>query len=167
MFNGKGRCNQCHGGPEFSNVAVGSLSDRAFTNTGVRPDAEDGGQKPASLSKFSSKTVRNAELTGPYFHNGGTLTLRQVVDFYDRGGNFASPNRDSQVRPLGLTETEKNALVSFMLALTDDRVRCEKAPFDHPSINVPNGPNVTAVGAGGRPSNQCIKPYLNVNHFNP
>jgi hypothetical protein len=37
------------------------------------------------------------ELTGPYFHTGSKLTLRQQLDFYDRGGDFPisnSPHRD-------------------------------------------------------------------------
>jgi len=41
---------------------------------------------------FKAPQLRNVELTGPYFHNGGTLTLRQVVDFYTRGGDFPITN---------------------------------------------------------------------------
>jgi hypothetical protein len=43
------------------------------------------------------------------------------------------------MRPLGLTAEEQAALVAFLKSLTDDRVRFEKAPFDHPQIFVPNG----------------------------
>ena len=35
--------------------------------------------------------LRNIELTGPYFHNGGKLTLRQVMNFYAHGGDSRSP----------------------------------------------------------------------------
>ena len=107
------------------------------------------------------------ELTGPYFHNGGTLTLRQVVEMYNAGGNFPGGNSDSQIRPLGLSETEKTALVAFMLTLTDNRVRCEQAPFDHPSINIPAGPSLSAVGSLGRAAGQCLTTYLNSNPFQP
>jgi hypothetical protein len=79
------------------------------------------------------------EFTGPYFHNGGQATLRQVVDFYNRGGDFPTQFTNSQIGPIGLTDAEKNALVAFLLALSDDRVRFSRAPFDHPSICVPNG----------------------------
>jgi hypothetical protein len=41
---------------------------------------------------FKAPQLRNVELTGPYFHNGGKLTLRQVVDFYARGGDFPATN---------------------------------------------------------------------------
>ncbi len=36
--------------------------------------------------------LRNVKFTGPYFHNGDSATLRQVVEFYTRGGNFPNTN---------------------------------------------------------------------------
>ena len=36
--------------------------------------------------------LRNLELTGPYFHNGGKVTLRQVINFYAHGGDFPITN---------------------------------------------------------------------------
>jgi hypothetical protein len=71
-------------------------------------------------------------------HNGGMLTLRQVVDFYSRGAGDDNPQR-ARLRVLNLDEQQKEALVAFMKALTDDRVRYEKAPFDHPQLFIPNG----------------------------
>jgi cytochrome c peroxidase len=91
---------------------------------------------------FKSPTLRNVELTGPYFHNGGMSTLRQVVDFYDRGGDFRDqniPDVDRFIAELSLTTAEKEALIDFLLALTDERVRWETVPFDHPQLFVPNG----------------------------
>ncbi len=91
---------------------------------------------------FKTPGLRNVELTGPYFHNGGTATLMQVVDFYDRGGDFGKDNADDldpDIQPLGLSDTEKRNLVRFLLTLTDERVRKERAPFDHPSLCLPNG----------------------------
>ncbi len=81
-------------------------------------------------------------LTAPYFHNGGQATLAQVVEFYDRGGDFLVENAvsaDPLVRPLGLTADERSDLVAFLESLTDDRTRYERAPFDHPSLSFPNG----------------------------
>ena len=37
-------------------------------------------------------------------------------------------------------------VVTFLLTLTDERVRFERAPFDHPSICVPDGHPETAPG---------------------
>jgi cytochrome c peroxidase len=88
---------------------------------------------------FKAPQLRNVELTGPYFHNGGQLTLMQVVDFYNRGGDFDNPDIDDNLHNLGLAEQDKKDLVAFLLALTDERVAFERAPFDHPSICVANG----------------------------
>jgi cytochrome c peroxidase len=95
---------------------------------------------------FKAPQLRNVELTGPYFHNGGTLTLRQVIDFYTRGGDFPITNaahRDFLLVNLdleaqsNLSEEEKVALVDFLLELTDERNRFDRAPFDHPQVIVP------------------------------
>ncbi len=166
---------------------------------------------------FKAPGLRNVELTGPYFHTGSFLTLRQVVDFYFRGGDFPVSNAESRDphmidvnmsafalgrtsgddlrQPLnfpagnvtspttpylvsnigfgdGLPDTvniydeypdsdhpvtpeptfpgatpadqraaaiedAKVCLVKFLLALTDQRVRYERAPFDRPELFVP------------------------------
>jgi hypothetical protein len=105
--------------------------------------------------------LRFAAQTGPFFHNGGKLTLRQVVDFYTRGGDFPrtnAPHRDFLIMNLLLedealggtdpvtgevefTEAEKEeilvSVVDFLLELTDERVVFQRAPFDQPEIFVP------------------------------
>ena len=45
---------------------------------------------------FKAPPLRNVELTGPYFHTGSYLTLRQVVDFYMRGGDFPITNAEDR-----------------------------------------------------------------------
>jgi hypothetical protein len=40
---------------------------------------------------------------------------------------------------LNLSKADVADLVAFMKSLTDERVRWEKAPFDHPSLTIPNG----------------------------
>ncbi|HEY5998837.1 MAG TPA: hypothetical protein VI078_05975, partial [bacterium] len=98
------------------------------------------------MGSFKAAPLRNVELTGPYFHNGGKLTLRQVVDFYVRGGDFPMTNasdRDFNMVNMNvevqsnLSEAEKVALVDFLLELTDERNRFDRAPFDHPEVFVP------------------------------
>ncbi|WP_009632528.1 cytochrome-c peroxidase [Synechocystis sp. PCC 7509] len=193
LFEGKAKCINCHGGPEFTNASVRNVKnerlermemgdggvavyDNGFYNIGVRPTLEDlgvGGKDPfgnplsdsrmAQQGKFtdpnlsppisatervavdgSFKTpgLRNIELTAPYFHNGGQLNLKQVVEFYNRGGDFHEQNikdLDPDIVNLGLNEDEQNALVAFLQSLTDERVRLEKAPFDHPQLFITNG----------------------------
>jgi len=66
---------------------------------------------------FKAPSLRNVELTGPYFHNGGELSLRQVIDFYNRGGNFQDQREfDPNVHNLNLGTQDKNDLVAFLLA---------------------------------------------------
>jgi cytochrome c peroxidase len=108
-----------------------------------RPNIDVGADERITADgAFKMPGLRNVELTAPYFHNGGQLTLRQVVDFYNRGGDFAqnnSDNVDAGIRPLNLTEEQKTSLVAFLVSLTDDRVRYERAPFDHPQLFITNG----------------------------
>jgi cytochrome c peroxidase len=116
-------------------------------------------QRVAVDGAFKTPGLRNVELTGPYFHNGGMATLRQVVQFYNRGGNFCAFNsRDLHpaITPLGLTEKQEEQLVAFLVSLTDARVKYQTAPFDHPEIRIPEDGRDTrgtrkiqAVGAGG------------------
>lgn len=110
------------------------------------------GERVAVDGAFKVAGLRNVELTGPYFHNGGQATLSQVVAFYDRGGDRRDvedcdttrfgencSNLDPDIQPLGLSDDDQAALVAFLLTLTDDRVRHEEAPFDHPQLLVPDG----------------------------
>jgi cytochrome c peroxidase len=155
-----------------------AIYDNGFNNTGVRPTVEDLGigdvdpfGNPLSLSRIAQRDgsisanelvvadggfkvpgLRNVELTAPYFHNGGQLTLEQVVDFYNRGGDFnALPDLDPDIQPLGLSPENKADLVAFLKGLTDERVRYRQAPFDHPQLFIPNGHpgNQTAVTNDG------------------
>jgi hypothetical protein len=108
---------------------------------------------------FKVPGVRNIELTAPYFHNGDSLTLVQMVDFYTRGGNFPTANADAldtNIRELGQLgggggDAAAAAMVDFMMSLTDERVRNESAPFDHPEILIPNlDPNIVTPDVLGR-----------------
>jgi cytochrome c peroxidase len=122
-------------------------------------------QRIAANGAFKTPGLRNVELTAPYFHNGGQLTLEQVVDFYNRGGDFHEQNindLDPDIQKLNLSVQEKADLVAFLKSLTDDRVRYEKAPFDHPQLLIPNGhpgnqSSVTASGDGNNATDSLIE----------
>ncbi|HYP14701.1 MAG TPA: cytochrome c peroxidase, partial [Bryobacteraceae bacterium] len=113
---------------------------------------------PGVDGAFKTPGLRNVELTAPYFHTGSILTLSQAVDFYSRGGDFQPiESRNGYISPLNtlnLSEGHKNALVAFLGALTDERVRYKRAPFDHPEILVPDGhflgPNLVFNDGSGR-----------------
>ena len=106
------------------------------------------GERLSVKGSFKTPTLRNIDLTGPYFHNGGQLTLEQVVQFYARGSDFADWNRangfegdpDIEVLPELNGDRERiQAMAAFLRSLTDARVAHERAPFDHPGLRIPNG----------------------------
>lgn len=99
--------------------------------------------QPTEYGKFKVPTLRNLRLTGPYMHNGYFRTLRGVVDFYNsrdrkpacpkpmlgesaalRRGCWPVPETSAnlntaQVGNLGLRDTEIDAILAFLLTLTD------------------------------------------------
>ncbi len=104
----------------------------------------------ADRGAFKTPGLRNVGLTAPYFHNGGKATLADVVDFYDRGGDFPNPEKAKRLEVLGLSSGDKAALLDFLQnGLTDCRTASEAAPFDHPSLPLPNGTGLAAIGAAG------------------
>lgn len=134
---------------------------------------------------FKAPPLRNIALMGPYFHNGGKLTLMQVLDFYLRGGDFPKTNAQHRDFLIAHLRTEDEALgfdaatntsftdaqkekiiesvVDFLLELTDERVAFERAPFDHPEIFVPldgKAPDNTFGRSGliARTSGVCAGP---------
>jgi cytochrome c peroxidase len=115
LYESKGRCWQCHGGPNFT--------DEGFHNTGVGwggspadPGRERVTKDEADRGKFKTPTLRGVKLRAPYMHDGSVKTLEEVVEFYNRGG-VANPNLDPAMRPLGLTKDELADLVAFLKAL--------------------------------------------------
>ena len=161
---GGSQCTQCHQGAEFTAASFTNVlrpggnptnpQGAGFFRTGVSPIAEDVGlagtdgfglplfalATRADDGAFKSPGLRNVELTGPYFHNGGQATLEQVVAFYARNGDFpAGGNLGPGIGRINLNANEQASLVALLKALTDDRVRYEQAPFDHPALCVPNG----------------------------
>lgn len=134
-------CASCHRGNR--------LTDDAFHNTGVRPNGEDPGRfavtgMPGDRNRWRTPGLRNVELRAPYMHDGSQPTLMDVIEFYDRGGDFNAPNKAPQMVPLGLNPQQKMALLAFLRRpLTDPRVADSSFPFNRPrlfteSMNVPS-----------------------------
>ncbi len=90
-----------------------------------------------AIDKGAMKTpsLRNVELTGPYFHTGSKATLEEIIHFYMFAGDY--PNTILQI--WGPDPSELISMPAFLKALTDDRVRFERAPFDHPELCVSIG----------------------------
>ncbi|MDA0739265.1 MAG: hypothetical protein O3A59_10000 [Nitrospirae bacterium] len=118
VFVGKGQCLRCHFGFNFT--------DERFHNLGVDWDNDhiDVGRygvtkNPKDLGAFKTPTLREVARTAPYMHDGRFATLRQVVDFYDQGG-IPNPHIDPVIKPLNLTDLEKDDLVKFLHALNGE-----------------------------------------------
>lgn len=106
-------------------------------------------------SAFKIPTLRNIELTGPFMHNGSMATLDQVIEFYARGGNFHGASKQFGTvfsQPELQVDAQARAdLKAFLESLTDERVRHERAPFDHPELKVPHGHAGNASAVRGSP----------------
>jgi len=109
------------------------------------------GERTITDGTFKVPSLRNLQLTAPYLHNGGQRTIREVVEFYNRGGDFRAHNVDNidfEIGKLNLTPEQIDDLVAFLgRPLTDLRVVRQSAPFDHPQLFVPNGHATTQGGA--------------------
>jgi len=136
LFTGKAGCVRCHNGA--------NLSDGEFYYTGapenehVRSDPrtlitvrfvakvsgykdyeslnEDPGRflvtgEARHWKAFRTPTLREVSRTAPYMHNGSLGTLEDVVEFFDRGGGSGNT---AGLKPLGLSKSEKKALVTFL-----------------------------------------------------
>lgn len=142
-------------------------------------------ERDAVDGAFKTPILRNVGLNPPYFHNGGQATLKDVVRFYNRGGDrrgplqadttgLATANEFGQVNKtnldpdigdasnvsrnnaLGLTEREMDDIVAFMLSLTDERVACHSGVFDHPELPLSMG-HSEAAQAGSQLAQDIVK----------
>jgi cytochrome c peroxidase len=158
-------CASCHVDPELTLATYRGVEgdaeyaalgpDAGFFHTGVEPIANDSGfggtdgfgnfisttaRKRPEMARwmrgfFKTPSLRNVELTGPYFHTGSKATLEDIVFFYTFAGDYSN----TVLQPWGPDPNELLAMPAFMKTFTDDRVRFERAPFDHPELCVSTG----------------------------
>jgi cytochrome c peroxidase len=78
--------------------------------------------------KFKVPTLRNVVVAPPYSHNGYFKTLKEIVHFYNTrdiaAENWPPPEVSENVNKtelgnLGLTSDEEDAIVAFLMTLTD------------------------------------------------
>ena len=121
LFFFTARCAQCHAGFNFSdgrfhNLGVGwDPATRVFKDEGrfaISHDQRDRG-------RFKTPALRDVARHAPYMHDGSLATLRDVVEFYNRGG-VPNPHLSGRIRPLGLTSQDLDALVAFLEALNGE-----------------------------------------------
>jgi cytochrome c peroxidase len=132
LFMGKAKCGTCHYMPLFNGT---------FPPRYVRTESEVIGVPEDTIKKkidgdmgryeiirigafkhaFKIPTLRNAARTAPYMHNGVFTSLRQVMDFYNKGGGTGLGLKlDNQTLPfdkLDLTSKESNDIIAFIGSL--------------------------------------------------
>jgi cytochrome c peroxidase len=152
LFVGKARCIKCHDGPYLSDQELHATgvpeieplekdslcvaTRHFFTKDAGYKHAKHGYRIPADYGreiiskdeidryKFKTPTLREITITAPYMHNGAFVTLEEVIDFYNKGGGDV-PNKDPLLKPLNLTDDEKDALLALLESLTGDEIIVE------------------------------------------
>jgi mono/diheme cytochrome c family protein len=140
LFKGKGGCIDCHNGPNFTDYGFYNIGlkhnpilDGEVHQKVLRFDAKRTGNEDweamttdpgrylithaeGDWGRFKTPTLRNLADTPPYMHDGRYRTLEEVIDHYDRGGDPVR-NRDPRIRPLNLSQPERQDLEAFLMAL--------------------------------------------------
>lgn len=156
FFSENLECHHCHFGFNFSGAtkhANTTHDPSAFHNTGLyniggEGDYPVGNQgliettfEPKDMGRFRAVTLRNLSVTGPYLHDGSAETLQDVIRFYERGGRLIedgplagdgalNPYRSGLVAGFTLTDQERQDLVAFLNALTDEGFLTDPALSD-------------------------------------
>ena len=152
LFLGKAGCATCHNGPNltderFHNLGVpedakGQEDPRVLATARFvgkvsgfpeyRALREDPGRflvtkDPLDWKTFATPPLREVGATAPYMHNGALGTLQEVIDFYDRGGGD-DPKKSPVLRPLGLSNEEKESLREFLATGLSGRMPGSRPP---------------------------------------
>jgi cytochrome c peroxidase len=140
LFAGKAACATCHFIPTFSGLVPATFKESESEVLGVPQiwnpegamhlDTDPGrirsgkprDEAPHLAFSFKTTTIRNISKTAPYMHNGAFSTLKDVMQFYNKGGGvglgFPLEYQTLSSDPLNLTEDEISDVISFMEALT-------------------------------------------------
>lgn len=115
LFQTKGGCTACHGGPDFTDTLMhatcvpqspgGTDPGRTVPGMFLCPQQPGDQVRPGA---FDTPTLRGLSGSAPYMHNGSLATLRDVVNFYDR---------NSSISPRRFTPQEVDDLVAFLASL--------------------------------------------------
>jgi cytochrome c peroxidase len=139
FFNQHLSCFRCHAGFDFSDATISERNpDRQieFHNTGLYnvpgllsyPAPNVGiyeyTKAPGDVGKFKAPSLRNIAVTAPYMHDGSIATLEDVLDHYSAGGRNGhdNPNKDPLIAGFVLSRQDRDDLIAFLQALTDEPV---------------------------------------------
>ncbi len=116
----KAKCATCHAEP--------LLTDNSFRNNGMAINSylQDYGRmritnNKADSLKFKVPSLRNVMLTYPYMHDGRFYSIGNAIDHYRTGIITTQPTLDPLLKNrITLSNAEKNDLISFLYALSDE-----------------------------------------------
>ena len=100
VFFGKGRCNECHQAPYYTDNSMHNLKVERF----FKPKMINGRFATAD-GPIKTFVLRGIKDSPPYMHDGRLLTLEDTVEFFNL------------VLGVKLTTTEKSDLVAFLRTL--------------------------------------------------
>jgi cytochrome c peroxidase len=116
----------------FELYAKGS-NEKLYRTAKADPGFYFRGKNEWDKGKFRTPSLRYTLYSAPYMHNGAFYELDEVVDFYNRGGvdedgrSTGYPQTKSKrIKPLGLTDEEKEDLVSFIEAFSGEEILMAK-----------------------------------------
>ena len=144
---------------QASDHEQGTFDQKAFMNNGLYNLDEEGSYPrgneglydmtfdPADKGKFKPPSLRNIAVTAPYMHDGSIATLEEVIDHYARGGRLVpegtlingqdvsgdggdNPNKSAFIQGFSLSEQERQDLLAFLRALTDEEFLTNPAYSD-------------------------------------
>lgn len=127
IFFFNGRCATCHTGFNFSDglfnrIGIGwDPKTKTFTDEGRYAVTKD----PRDMGAFKTPGLRDVEKRAPYMHDGSLKTLREVVEFYNRGGD-PEATRNARLTKLNLSQNDVNSVVAFLRSLNGEGYQ------DHP-----------------------------------
>nr|WP_294862596.1 cytochrome c peroxidase [uncultured Fluviicola sp.] len=151
LFAGKALCGSCHFFPLFNGTVPPYFMDSEYeilgapaTSENKSLDKDKGRYEVTKISKqmyaFKTPTIRNSELTAPYMHHGVYSDLKQVLQFYQKGGGegfkYTVPNQTLPFDSLQLSDHEQEDIILFLKSLTDTSGLIQH-PFKLPSFETP------------------------------
>jgi cytochrome c peroxidase len=143
LFVGKAKCAACHTGPLLSDFTPHVIGVQQM---GLGRDTTPGddlgwGEHGGTPYAFRTPPLRFVTRTAPYFHDGVTATLLDVLRFKNAGrtaeSRIAQSALDPAVHPLSLTDGELSLIVEFLASL-DDTITTSGPLFQAPA-RVPSG----------------------------
>lgn len=120
--NGGAGCARCHVPPTY----------------GLTANSRSNGLDAGEVTVFKSPSLKNVGQSQFFMHDGRFSTLLEVVEHYD-SGIADGPALDNRLQPggtpqrLGLSADDRQALVDFMLTLTDETLEADPK-FSDPFI---------------------------------